>query len=528
MKRRSFLQTIASASAISPLIINGFNVKAFEPTNLFTLAGAVDCDERVLVLIQLNGGNDGLNTIIPLDQYSQYYAARTSIAVPEKTIIKLSDTTGINPEMTGMKSLFDQGKLKVLHSVGYPTPNYSHFRSTDIWLSGSDTEEYFNTGVMGRYLDYRFPGYPSTYPNASMSDPLAIQIGSVLSTGFEGPHANMAMAFTDPTSFYNIVNEKDITDTSSRSGLELAYIRKVGEQLNNFAKPVKNAALKVPKNVSSLYPAHTFNTPNPLSEQLKIVARLIAGGLKTKIYMVNLSGFDTHSSTTNVGFGVNVNHANLLKQLSTAITAFMDDCKLLGIQDKVLGMTFSEFGRRIKSNGTGTDHGAAGPVFLFGNSVIPGFLGTNPIIPDNVSSEDNIPMQTDFRSLYSSLLTQWFCVPQKDIPFVTLHNYANNLPILQGISNSITNETLHPLSLQLSLFPNPILHQSQLQIQTLSPIAEIVLYDRTGKLMSTISGYIPEGNHTVLFERVGLSAGQYYLQARLINGYTQSIIVNIQ
>jgi uncharacterized protein (DUF1501 family) len=127
MKRRSFLQTIASASAISPLIINGFNVKAFEPTNLFTLAGAVDCDERVLVLIQLNGGNDGLNTIIPLDQYSQYYAARTSIAVPEKTIIKLSDTTGINPEMTGMKSLFDQGKLKVLHSVGYPTPKLFSF-----------------------------------------------------------------------------------------------------------------------------------------------------------------------------------------------------------------------------------------------------------------------------------------------------------------------------------------------------------------------------------------------------------------
>ncbi|MBC8145054.1 MAG: hypothetical protein H7X80_05670, partial [bacterium] len=208
MKRRDFLKRTAPA-AVLPLMLGGFSVKAFARSPfLDALAkSAVDTD-RVLVLVQLMGGNDGLNTVIPLDQYSAYTNARSNIAIAEAQALKLTNATGLHPQMGPMHQMFGQGKLRLVQSVGYPSPNFSHFRSTDIWLTASDSEdETVATGWMGRYLDSEFPGYPTAYPNASMPDPLAIQIGSSLSTVLEGPAANMGMSFSNPASFYNIVKE---------------------------------------------------------------------------------------------------------------------------------------------------------------------------------------------------------------------------------------------------------------------------------------------------------------------------------
>ncbi|MFM7156808.1 MAG: DUF1501 domain-containing protein, partial [Bacteroidota bacterium] len=258
MKRRQFLRNLSLASAVAPIMLNGYSVHAFQDHQMFSPLELADCDERILVLVQLNGGNDGLNTVIPLDQYGLYQSARKNIAVQEQSVLKLTDSTGLHPQMQAFQTMFKDGSLKLIQDVGYPVPNYSHFRSTDIWLTGSDSEEYLTTGWLGRYLDKRFPNYPSAYPNAEMSDPLAIQIGSVLSLGFEGPAANMAMAFTDPTSYYNIVNGSGNQSSTNRSEFELAYIRKIGEQLQKFATPVKNAASKA-KNKSTLYPAAKSN-----------------------------------------------------------------------------------------------------------------------------------------------------------------------------------------------------------------------------------------------------------------------------
>ena len=517
MKRRNFLKNLAAAGAVSPLLMNGYGIQAFESDSIFSLTAAADCEDRILVLIQLNGGNDGLNTVIPLDQYSLYQAARSNIAIPENTVLKLTNSTGLHPQMTGLQSLYNQQKVRVIQSVGYPVPNYSHFRSTDIWLTGSDTEEYLNTGWMGRYLDKRFPGFPDNYPNSEMPDPLAIQIGTVLSLGFEGPNANMAMAFTDPTTYYNIVNGSSGSGAQSRAALELQHIRKIGDQLQKFATPVRTAASKA-TNKSTLYPAAKVN---PLADQLKIVAQLIAGGLKTKVYMVSLTGFDTHAQQLVGGDGTPYPHGTLLNQVSVAIQAFMDVCKLLGIDDRVLGMTFSEFGRRIKSNSSaGTDHGAAGPVFLFGNSVIPGILGNNPVIPNGVGPEDNIPMQTDFRSMYASILRQWFCVKPENLKPITVHDFDYDLPLLQGFSVGIDES--ESIVQSMNVYPNPATTHATISWTSEVPISCIALYDNTGKLLFRPAGFVEPGTHTLTIPLQDLPRGNYFVQWSLPFGKTVS------
>jgi uncharacterized protein (DUF1501 family) len=374
------------------------------------------------VLVQLSGGNDGLNTIIPLDQYSVYSSIRKNIALPADRILPLTTRTGLHPAATGMKALYDGGKLCVVQGVSYPNPNFSHFRATDIWLTAANYNEDLQSGWAGRYLDYEFPNYPDDYPNPDMPDPLAIQMGSVVSLGFQGPSQSTALAIQDPNSFYQLISgsssggQDDVPQTAA--GEEILFIREVAVQSVQYAGRVKSAADRAP-NRSTLYPAAGKNT---LSDQLKIVARLIAGGLRTRIYLVSMSGFDTHSnqvSTTDTTTGT---HATLWEKVATAMRAFQDDLELLGAAHRVIGMTFSEFGRRAISNSSlGTDHGTAAPMFLWGNLVQGGVVGENPNLSN--LSNGNLTMQFDFRAVYASVMTQWFGVSQSDLPAVLIRGF---------------------------------------------------------------------------------------------------------
>lgn len=527
MKRRNFIKAAAPA-AVLPFMMNGFTMKAIGRSPFLDEILAGDpCSDRVFVIIQLTGGNDGLNTVIPLDQYSAYKNARSNIAVADTgtgAALKLTAATGLHPQMTGLQSLYNNGKLRVIQSVGYPTPDFSHFRSSDIWLTASDYDQVVSTGWIGRYLDNEFPGYPASYPNASMPDPLAIQIGSIVSTGLEGPTANMGMAFTDPNTFYNIVNNKTDSTTSQRAGQELAFIRKVGQQIEKFANPVKNAAAKA-TNKSSLYPTAKTNL---LADQLKIVAQLIAGGLKTRIYLVNLGGFDTHARQVNGDASVGIlSHGSLLNQLSVGITAFQDDLRLLGIQDRVMGMTFSEFGRRIKSNDSGgTDHGAAAPMFVFGTSVQPGILGANPIIPAKPTSEDNIPMQYDFRSVYASILKDWFCASETSLKKALFKDFQM-LPILKGSTG--VDELGNPTGVALlGNSPNPFGGSTTIRFRSGGAHLQIKIFDNTGRDIATlVDRYLPQGEHEVIFDASSLTSGNYYcrLQSGVYQEMKQMLIV---
>ncbi|MBL7999418.1 MAG: DUF1501 domain-containing protein [Candidatus Kapabacteria bacterium] len=520
MKRRNFLSILGTGAAL-PVMMNGLCVRAFaSDTPFLSLLANVACEDRILVLVQLAGGNDGLNTVIPLDQYSVYKAVRPNIAVAETAALKLTNATGLHPNMTGMQQLFTQGKLRVVQSVGYPTPDFSHFRSTDIWLTASDYDKIIDTGWLGRWLDTQYPGFPAGYPNAAMPDPVAIQIGNTVSTALEAKQANMGMAFTDPKTYFNINNYGAGTQQNTRFLQELDYIRQTGLQIQNFATPVKNAAAKA-TNKSSLYPAAN---QNPLADQLKIVAQLIAGGLRTRIYIVTHSGYDTHSSQNNAGSGTPFSHPQLLQQLSQAISAFQDDLRLLGIEDKVTGMTFSEFGRRIKQNGSnGTDHGAAAPMFIFGSNVQSGILGANPSIPAAVTLEDNIPMQFDFRSVYASLFRDWFCVNESDVKSLLFADFPY-LPIMKTSKPTDVNEQGESVNqAKLSVSPNPAMNEIRVRYISEGNPVRISLFDYTGREIEVVDSMTPQhGEHELSIDVSQHCSGNYY--CRVSSSKSHSVI----
>lgn len=510
MKRRDFLTRTIPATLL-PALLGRYSVKAMNTSpELSVLLNAAAGSDHVLVLVQLNGGNDGLNTLIPLDSYGNYFNARKNIAIPEKKVLKLTDTdkVGFHPAMTGLRDLYDRGRVAVVQSVGYPDPNFSHFRATDIWMSGSDSDQLLTTGWMGRYLNHEYPDFPNGYPGTENPDPLAIQIGSITSLAVQGPLMSMGMSITSPTDFYNLVEGVLDPVPGGHMGKELAYVRLIAQQTRLYADSIKSAANKVSDQLA--YPAD-----NDLADQLKIVARLIKGGLKTRLYMVSTGGFDTHSvqvqgSDTTVG-----RHANLLGDVSDAIKAFMDDLKHMDIQDRVVGMTFSEFGRRIKSNSSlGTDHGAAAPMFLFGGQVRSGVVGRNPEIPGQASVEDNIPFQYDFRSVYATILQDWFCTDQTVLQTVLLKNYQT-LPLLRNGSCNIplVSATKHTENLLVSSYPNPFTQNVKIIFKSTGGHVLIQVMNGLGRVVRVVAdGDYASGEHTVSWDSGALPSGVYYVR----------------
>lgn len=414
MKRRDFLA--AASASVLPVLLDGFGVKAMARQSALvqSLMNTSDVNgDRALVIIYLNGGNDGLNTVIPVDQLSAYNTLRSNIAIPQNKVLALAGNaaTGLHPAMTGMRDLYNDGKLSIIHSVSYPNPDQSHYRSTDIWMTATDSNQTSNSGWAGRYLENQFPGYPVGYPNTQMEDPLAIQIGYLTSTALLGSQQSMGIALSDPNSFYQLVGSGNATSPGDLpccdAGDLVSFIRKQQSLSVGYASEIKRAA-DAGKNLAT-YPDAAAK--NSLADQLKIVARLIHGGLKTKIYFVSLNGFDTHSSQVDDSDVTVGSHATLLGKLSTAIATFQQDLKLQGIEDKVVGMTFSEFGRRANSNNSkGTDHGIAAPMFVFGSNVKHQTIGQNPDLSNLTGTATNkeISMQIDFRRVYTDVLTDWF------------------------------------------------------------------------------------------------------------------------
>lgn len=517
MKRRGFLKSTIRGAVI-PTVINGFTLNSFAEFGPLSklLEGGADND-HVLVIVQMQGGNDGLNMVIPIDGYSNYYNARSNIAISQNAILPLTleSKTGLHPAMGGLRTLYNEGRLGIVQSVGYPSPNFSHFRATDIWMSGSDSNQVLISGWIGRYLDYEYPNFPTGFPNSSMPDPLGIQIGSVTSLVFQGPSMSMGMSISNPTSFYNLLSGVEDPAPDTLAGKELKFIRMVAKQTSQYANVVKNAALTVP--AQAPYPAN-----NSLADQLKIVALLIKGGLKTKIYMVSYGGFDTHSSQTNQGDTSTGNHANLLKNVSDAIKAFQDDLKFLGVEDRVMGFTFSEFGRRIKSNSSyGTDHGAAAPLFVFGSNANRMIHGTNPLIPEVATVNDNIPMQYDFRSIYASMLQDWLGVNNSDLQLIMLKNFQN-LPLINtsvNISN-IPNTSGNKL---IENYPNPFTQNTTIKFTTNGGHTLIQIINTLGQVIDTPldNEYPIPGTYTIQWDSQNLSPGIYY--ARFQNGHIQQL-----
>lgn len=431
MKRRDFLRNSAAASA--PLVLGGSPLFAAPSTgnSLFDFIGqsSQSCG-KILVIIQQNGGNDGLNAVIPKGTvYDQIQPARANVMLPKASILNLSGRSdvGLHAAMGKMQALFDAGKLTVVQGVSYPNPNFSHFRATDIWFSGSASNEYLETGWLGRNLNITYPNYPTGYPSAAAPDPLAVQIGSSLPFSLQGPAVNMGYNVPSNANLEQIINGTTDPAPANDYGRELTFLRLMTSQSNAYRQRIKNAYDAQP-NLSPDYPA----SGNNLANQLKTVARLIGGGLTTPIYIVNHpASHDTHENQVNADL-INGWQFNNLKILSEAIHAFQDDIQRMGKAAKVSGMTFSEFGRRVKSNDSvGTDHGTAAPVFFFGASLQPGVLGTPPVLTGTITNSTQIPMQYDFRQLYATVMQDWLCMTAAESATV-LGSSFNKLPVFSS------------------------------------------------------------------------------------------------
>ena len=395
--------------ALLPMI-NGLPLGVFSSAGpLAALLADSNKSNRALVIILLDGGNDGLNTIIPLDQYSKLYEARRNVLIDEQKVLPLynSTITGMHPAMAAVQKMYNEKNATIIQGVGYPNPIFSHFRASDMLLTGTDSIVVEKTGWLGRLIHQDFPSFPTGFPNETHPDPIALTIGASTSKLFQGPDVSMGISITNTSEFYNLVIGHYEPATQTPAGLALDFMRTTAIETNKYMARVKIAAGKQ-KNLSKTYPAAGENT---LADQLKIVAQMIGGGLQTKLYLVSMDGFDTHGKQVNpkeTHLGV---HAKLLSAVSEAVACFQDDLHLMNKQDDVLSMTISEFGRRIISNASyGTDHGSSAPVMLFGTKLKGGLVGTNPVIPDVVNTNDNLPLQTDFRTVYRSVLKGWLDV----------------------------------------------------------------------------------------------------------------------
>ncbi len=390
--RREFVQTLAIAG-----------LGATMPSFLTSTASAAPSaaipgfkDDRILVVVQLGGGNDGLNTIVPHGN-DEYFKARKNISLEKKSLLRLNDDLAMHERMTELMNLYDNGGLAIVNGVGYPNPNRSHFRSMEIWQTGVDSDRYSHTGWIGRYFDNCCSGAP---------DPLAgVTIGNELPQAFTS-QKGAGVSFNDPNQFRwlsgDVGNTRKAFDrlngVNSSHGDETTIDFLRHHTANAVIGSDRVIAASKTKRKTVKYPG------SQLSNQLRTVATMIAANLPTRIYYTSISGFDTHANQAG-------GHANLLGQFSGALSAFLKDLKASGAEDRVMVVAFSEFGRRVGENASrGTDHGTAGPMFLAGAGVKPGIHGKYPSLTD--LDEGDLKHSMDFRCIYGEILDSWFEVDQ--------------------------------------------------------------------------------------------------------------------
>lgn len=392
VSRRKFIHQSVLATAGSMLIPQF--LKAFE--NPF-----VDND-KILVVIQLSGGNDGLNTIIPY-RNDTYFQLRPKISIKPEKILKVSDELGFNAAFEKLQGIYDQGYMGIINNVGYPNPDRSHFRSMDIWQS-ANAKEYLNTGWLGRYLD----------ANCDGAEHNAIEIDDTLSLALKG-EAIKSMALKDPARLYRETQNpffKTIAESRPPEDADpiVSYLYKTAAETVSSANYIYNH--------TKVYSSNAAYPDNDFGNRLKMIGKLINSGVNTRVYYAALSGFDTHINQ-------NGQHEKLLKQYAEAVEALIHDLDSKGNFDRTLIMTFSEFGRRVSENASaGTDHGTANNVFLYGKSLKQnGFFNSTPNL--NSLDEGDLIYQVDFRSIYATILNRWLSAePSKilmgDFPILNL------------------------------------------------------------------------------------------------------------
>lgn len=514
LNRRDFIKLSTFASAALPITLSGFRLFANEQPKGYQF---LEENENILVLIQLQGGNDGLNTVFNLNQYDNLQKVRSNIIIPEANLISIDSETCFHPSFSRMKEIWEKEKLAIIQNVGYPNQNRSHFRSTDIWNSGSAADEYISSGWLGRFFEENHLEYPKNYPNTNNPHPFAITIGKVVSETCQGTNTSFSMALSNPSNPGTALVSNTGEIPSNCYGDTLNFVNTTIAQTNAYADVITNAD-KAGNNLSDKY---ENSNNNKLAGKLKNVAKLIAGGLKTKVYIVQLGGFDNHDSQVIDGNVTQGKHSELLKELSEAIAAFQEDLELLNIDKKVIGMTYSEFGRRIRSNGgLGTDHGSAAPLFLFGTCAKNQVLGDTPEIDSQVDEQEGVQMQYDFRNIYSTILTDWLGATKQETTHVLYDEFAA-LPLFkEGCAAALSTNDFILKELEIEVFPNPAIDSVNIRFFGNNEIIKITLYNSIGAVVTEVTNqkysamhhllkvgvhHLPKGNYFMHYQTKGIS-----------------------
>ncbi len=408
--RRSFMRGLSISGGMG-MMLGHLPVNALSSSPLSMFLNGENSD-RVLVMIRLQGGNDGLSTLVPLYDYDAYRSNRPQLAKEISETIQLTNEHGLNQNLNTLMPMWNDGQMKIVSGVGYENHNLSHFRSTDIVTSASDANQIEDSGWLGRHLNECFPDFLTNAPE----HPPAVQIaggGSILFNGGDGSVDNYALAVSSPEQLFEIARTGQLYDLDNLP--ECTY----GEQLG-FLRTVANTTFQYAEVIKEKYDigANEVNYTTSLGQQLGLVARLIKGGLNTQFYVVTLGGFDTHANQES-------NHDNLMATLGTAVSNFFSDLKLGDKDESVLAMTFSEFGRRVQENASrGTDHGTASPTMLFGPSLNGnGIIGDDPDLND-LDANGNLKFTTDFRSIYATVLEQWLCLDSQQVDDILFRNFS--------------------------------------------------------------------------------------------------------
>ncbi len=383
-KRKEFLQigSLATASLMMPKFLKAFDGKTLVPPG-----------NKVLVVLQFSGGNDGLNTVIPV-RNDIYYRSRPKLGIEKDKALSLTDEAGINPALQSFKGFFDEGNLGIINGVGYPNPDRSHFRSMDIWQSASDSDKYIYTGWLGRYLDAQCSG---------CSKPTqALEVDDVLSLALKGEN-NKGLAVKDPKRLYNISHEKyfkDINASHEKSEETVDYLYKTLSETLSSADYIFEQ--------SKIHPTTTAYPATELGKNLKTISSLILSDINTKVYYVSLGSFDTHVNQE-------AQQKRLFTQLNDAMSSFVKDLKDNNRFQDVMVMTFSEFGRRVSQNASGgTDHGTANNMFFIsGGLKQKGLINGMPDLND--LNDGDLKHTVDFKNVYATVLNKWLGANDKDI-----------------------------------------------------------------------------------------------------------------
>ncbi|TAL67627.1 MAG: DUF1501 domain-containing protein [Bacteroidetes bacterium] len=502
MDRRKFIGISAATTAgvlLAPKLLKAKNDISLIPNDkIQALEG-----DNVLIIIELFGGNDGLNTIIPAED-SEYHNLRKNIGFPDTVAIKVNDIY-MNPALVegitneGLKRMFEDGRLAIIEGIGYDSPNMSHFRSEDIWLSGINPKTNNNVrlleGWLGRYFALKLPNFPLEIPE----HPLSIAIDGTIPLLFKSDKGHMGIALTDPDEFYELGKGLTPLDSmltgSDYYTEEYNFVHAIARQSEVYSAAVKNA-FDTGKN---LIQGNVYS-PNTLSQKLKLVASLIAGGLKTKVYYMKISNFDSHAQQANSDFSGQ--HFTLLNDTARAITEFMEDAAITGFSERVTGMTISEFGRRTYENGSrGTDHGAASMQFIWGNDrfVNGGYWNNHPNLSD-LDINGNVKYQTDYRVIYSEILEKRFYAATDEITQVFGESFLP-LNVLEKRTSGV-EDYLKPLFGDfVRSYPNPGSGSGVIAFEMYKQGKAIVnVYNLNGKEEQTLhSGYLQPGYYEIPF-----------------------------